>query len=82
MLKKNSFTVPICILNIGGISNITVIKDKKILFTVKTLDHGNCLIDNWIRNNSSKKFDNKRFANGIVHNDIIFEQSRAIFKLS
>jgi len=49
------------ILNIGGISNITI--------TVKNNDHlkrnmeafdigpGNCLIDEWIRKNSNKKFD-------------------------
>ena len=48
-------------LNIGGISNITnTVKDNDNLKTkIQAFDigPGNCLIDEWIRNNSNKKFD-------------------------
>ncbi len=45
-----------CILNIGGISNITVIKETigSFGFTSRDIGPGNCLIDSWIRKNSKK----------------------------
>ena len=48
------------ILNIGGISNITnTVKDSDYLKSIEAFDigPGNCLIDEWIRKNSDKKFD-------------------------
>ena len=49
------------ILNIGGISNITItVKNKDYLKTnMEAFDigPGNCLIDEWIRKNSNKNFD-------------------------
>ena len=52
---------PISIINIGGISNITkliknsgIIKDNLKAFD---LGPGNCLIDDWVRKNSNKRFD-------------------------
>ncbi len=48
------------ILNIGGISNITnTVKDNDYLKSIEAFDigPGNCLIDEWIRKNSDKKFD-------------------------
>ncbi len=54
-LKKN-IKLPIIILNIGGIANITLInKNYKIMSM--DIGPGNCLIDKWIRNNSEKNFD-------------------------
>ena len=46
---------PVCILNIGGISNITLVDDNKLIS--KDIGPGNCLIDKWIRENTGKKFD-------------------------
>tara|TARA_B100001175_G_scaffold306945_1_gene305638 strand:- start:10 stop:1152 length:1143 start_codon:yes stop_codon:yes gene_type:complete len=49
------------ILNIGGISNITItVKNKDYLkknLEAFDIGPGNCLIDEWIRNNSDKNFD-------------------------
>ena len=50
---------PACILNIGGISNITLVDDNKLIS--KDIGPGNCLIDKWIRENTGKKFDMDAF---------------------
>ncbi len=60
-IEKDNSTPPICIVNIGGISNATIInnisdnlEDDLIAYDIGP---GNCLIDEWIRNNSNLKFD-------------------------
>ena len=57
----NKISLPTNILNIGGISNITKIyedkNNKKLDFLALDIGPGNCLIDNWIRKNSHKKYD-------------------------
>ena len=61
--KKFNLGFPLNILNIGGISNITSTVDWKNLWsginTINAYDigPGNCLIDEWIRKNSKKKYD-------------------------
>ena len=64
--KKFDLKFPIDILNIGGIANITTTVSEKDLWNVKDLNAydigpGNCLIDEWIRKNSVKKYDNEGF---------------------
>ena len=56
--EQNKIKLPVVILNIGGISNITSISNN---FKISSLDigPGNCLIDKWVRLNSNKKFDEK-----------------------
>ena len=54
------------ILNIGGIANITTTvncKDLDYINKIYAYDigPGNCLIDEWIRKNSKKKYDNEGF---------------------
>ena len=79
---KNRIKLPICFLNIGGISNITIIKDKKDISKLisKDIGPGNCLIDAWVRKNSNKKFDQDGFlaASG-TRNEIIFEQAQELY---
>ena len=74
--------LPICILNIGGISNITIVNEPagKFGFTSRDIGPGNCLIDTWVRKNSKKNFDKDGIlaANG-TRNDIIFEQAQDLF---
>ena len=53
---ENKVKIPISILNIGGIANITEI-DKDLKITSRDIGPGNCLIDKWIRKNSDKLFD-------------------------
>ena len=74
--------LPICILNIGGISNITIVKEPvgTFGFTSRDIGPGNCLIDSWVRKNSKLNFDKDGFlsAKG-TKNEIIFEQAQELF---
>ena len=45
-----------CVVNIGGISNITLIENRKIIKGYDT-GPGNCLIDNWMQTKFNKKYD-------------------------
>jgi len=54
--EEGKIKLPIIILNIGGIANITSIKEN---YEMNSMDigPGNCLIDKWMRVNSNKNFD-------------------------
>ena len=74
--------LPICILNIGGISNITIVEEPTGTygFTSRDIGPGNCLIDTWVRKNSKLNFDK----DGLLaakgnRNQIIFEQAQELF---
>ena len=56
--KEIKIDLPICVLNLGGIANITAI-DSDINSTLVSCDigPGNCLIDEWVRKKTGKKFD-------------------------
>jgi anhydro-N-acetylmuramic acid kinase len=50
--------LPTCILNIGGIANITMIYSKNFNdLKSRDIGPGNCLLDEWIRKNSKERFD-------------------------
>ena len=74
--------LPICILNIGGISNITIVGEPTgtYAFTSRDIGPGNCLIDTWVRKNSKLNFDKDGLlaAKG-KRNEIIFEQAQELF---
>ena len=59
--EKDNSAQPICIFNIGGISNATIINDISNNIEDDLIAYdigpGNCLIDEWIRNNSNLTFD-------------------------
>ena len=79
---QNNIKLPVCFLNIGGISNITIVKEKNNLNKLfsKDLGPGNCLIDSWVRNNSNKKFDEGgNLALSGTKNEIIFEQAQELY---
>ncbi len=61
IIEKYKLELPISILNIGGISNVTQITglSNAIEDNLSALDigPGNCLIDEWIRHNSKLKYD-------------------------
>ena len=79
---QNNIDLPVCFLNIGGISNITIVKEKKNLNALfsRDLGPGNCLIDSWVRNNSNKKFDEGgNLALSGTKNEIIFEQAQELY---
>ena len=85
--KKYNFDFPINIINIGGITNITQIKNNSnsIESCLSALDigPGNCLIDEWIRNNSKKKIDEQGLIakNGMV-NTLILNQAIDNFNIT
>ena len=58
--KKFKLKLPIIIINIGGITNITQIKEglnNSINLFAYDVGPGNCLIDDWVRSNVNLKFD-------------------------
>ena len=60
--KTYNLEFPINILNIGGISNVTTTVNENDLDHISKIyaydiGPGNCLIDDWIRKNSKKNFD-------------------------
>jgi anhydro-N-acetylmuramic acid kinase len=73
---------PVCFLNIGGISNITIVNNFKDLTKLlsKDIGPGNCLIDSWVRKNSNYKFDRDgQIALTGTKNEIIFEQAQELY---
>ena len=82
LIKSKKINLPACILNIGGISNLTLINgyDNEDISS-KDLGPGNCLLDSWIQANSNKNFDDdgKLSKSGEV-NKIILEQALEIYE--
>tara|TARA_B100001123_G_C15226743_1_gene993444 strand:- start:435 stop:1529 length:1095 start_codon:yes stop_codon:yes gene_type:complete len=75
LTKKKKIEVPVTILNIGGIANITSI-NKNYEMNSMDIGPGNCLIDKWIRFNSGKNFDeNGNTAKSGKIDKFILEQS-------
>jgi len=75
--KQKNIKLPVCVLNIGGIANFTAIdKYNRNNFTSRDLGPGNCLIDEWVRNKTKKRFDkNGDIANKGKINKIILNQA-------
>ncbi len=74
IVKQKKIELPVIVLNIGGIANVTVIGEN--IFKSSDLGPGNCLIDEWIRNNTKFKFDkNGEIAKHGKINDIILNQA-------
>ena len=80
--KQNKMKLPVCFLNLGGISNITIVKNNDNFSELisKDIGPGNCLIDSWVRKNSNQKFDrNGKLASIGKNNEIIFEQAQELY---
>ena len=83
IVSKNKIDLPVCVLNIGGISNITIINKSagSEELISKDIGPGNCLIDSWVRKNSKEKFDkNGNFAKRGEKNEIIIEQAQELYE--
>jgi len=77
LANQNQIKLPACILNIGGIANITMIFSKDFN-DLKSYDvgPGNCLLDEWMRKNSDGRFDkNGELAKAGKTNEIILNQA-------
>jgi len=58
--KKKRINLPVNFLNLGGIANVTYIKNYKPNGLIGyDIGPGNCLIDSWIRKKTKKKYDHK-----------------------
>ena len=77
IVKQKKLDLPVCILNIGGIANVTAIGEyNNNSLLSRDLGPGNCLIDEWIRSNTEKKFDkNGAIAKQGKTNELILNQA-------
>ena len=85
--KKFSTKYPITFINIGGITNITQIvkNDENLNSNIFAYDiaPGNCLIDQWVRNHTDKKFDeNGKFASLGKVDNLILNQAIDNFRIN
>jgi len=86
IIQKNfKLKFPINIINIGGITNITQIKEgpnNSINLFAYDVGPGNCLIDDWVRNNVNLKFDKDgNYANLGKVDDLILNQAIDNFEI-
>jgi len=81
IVKNKSIEVPVIILNIGGIANVTAVNENDVdNLSSRDLGPGNCLIDEWIRTKTKNKFDkNGEIANRGKTNELILNQALDIF---
>ena len=74
--EKYNLNFPLSIINIGGIANITNVINDNYNFNACDISPGNCLIDEWVRKNSKKKFDkNGDIAKSGKLNNLILNQA-------
>jgi len=76
MVIQNKIDLPVCVLNLGGIANITaVLSHEYKAMRSYDIGPGNCLIDKWIRENSKKQYDQDGLiAQSGKNNETIFRQ--------
>ena len=78
LVKRNKIKLPACILNIGGIANVTIISSEDPN-DLKSYDigPGNCLLDEWVRTHTKERYDKNGVlaksgkTNGIILNQAI-----------
>ncbi len=82
IVKEKKIDLPIGVLNIGGISNLTLIGDLKDENLIsKDIGPGNCLIDEWMRRNKKGNYDNNGEAASIGRtNELILNQALEDFE--
>ena len=76
LVSQNKISLPVCILNLGGIANVSIIGTYDYNdFLSYDVGPGNCLIDSWIRKNSEKQYDSDGLiAQSGKKNETIFRQ--------
>jgi len=75
IVDQNKINLPVTILNLGGIANITSVNVEKDMSS-SDIGPGNCLIDQWIKINSKKNYDeNGNIAESGKVNKIILDQA-------
>ena len=77
LIQQYQIEKPVCILNIGGIANITLVVSKNNE-ELKSFDvgPGNCLLDEWVRKHTKMKYDKNGEASNIGKtSEIILNQA-------
>jgi len=77
LVNQNQIERPACVLNVGGIANITLVVSKNNE-DLKSLDvgPGNCLLDEWVRKHTQMKYDENGKASNIGKtNEVILNQA-------
>ncbi len=77
LVNQNLIEKPACVLNIGGIANITLVISKNNE-DLKSFDvgPGNCLLDEWVRRHTKMKYDENGEASNIGKtSDVILNQA-------
>ena len=66
LVNQNQIERPTCVLNVGGIANITLVVSKNNE-DLKSFDvgPGNCLLDEWVRKHTQMKYDENGKASNI-----------------
>ena len=84
--KNYKLNYPINIINIGGITNVTSIFNNEAIekdISAYDIGPGNCLINDWVRLNSIKKFDNfGQMASFGKVDELILNQAKDNFEIS
>ena len=82
IINKNKIELPVFILNIGGIANITIITSNKNDDLISyDIGPGNCLLDEWVRKHTSYKYDlNGKAASIGKIDEIILNQATENFE--
>ena len=82
IINKNRIELPVFILNIGGIANITIITSNKNDDLISyDIGPGNCLLDEWVRKHTSYRYDlNGRAASIGKIDQIILNQATENFE--
>jgi len=77
LVNQNQIKRPACVLNVGGIANITLVVSKNNE-DLKSFDvgPGNCLLDEWVRRHTQMKYDENGKASSIGKtSEIILNQA-------
>ena len=82
IINKNKIKLPVFILNIGGIANITIITSNKNDDLISyDIGPGNCLLDEWVRKHTSYRYDlNGKTASIGKIDEIILNQATENFE--
>ena len=82
IINKNKIELPVFILNIGGIANITIITSNKNVDLISyDIGPGNCLLDEWVRKHTSYRYDlNGKAASIGKIDEIILNQATENFE--
>ncbi len=77
LVNQNQIEKPACVLNVGGIANITLVVSKNNE-DLKSFDvgPGNCLLDEWVRRHTQMKYDeNGKASNTGKTSEVILNQA-------